>query len=84
MKNLKKFAVKVEETLGKTFIVEAEDFCEAVDKIEIAYYDRGDIVLDYNDIVNSEVKCSEEFGYEPIKDGIDLSYYEHYKKHCNK
>lgn len=49
-----KYVMKVTETLSRMVIVDAEDWNDAVDKVDKAY-DREQIVLDYRDYDEYEV-----------------------------
>ncbi len=56
-----KYAVKIVETLTKVEIVEAEDWLEAQDKVEDAYYN-GNIILNAdNSAVDMELENDSEF-----------------------
>ena len=46
---MKKFAVKYQEILSRTFIVEAESYEQAEEKLKTEITDKGTIVLDYDD-----------------------------------
>ena len=51
-----KYVVKVEETLVRHFIVEAENESEAERTLQEAY-DNGWITLDYDDFYGESVEC---------------------------
>ena len=54
---MKHYVVRVEETLARSWIVEAEDENEAYEKISNAYIDAG-IILDYDDYAEIHDKRS--------------------------
>lgn len=56
---MKKWVVRVEETLCKMVEVEAEDSQEAIEKVRDAYRN-ADIVLDYEDYVDTDFDCETE------------------------
>lgn len=64
-----KYVVHVTETLQKGFIVDADNFDEAKDKVNTAYNDEL-IVLDSQDYIGYEIECESEadewaLGYYP-------------------
>lgn len=70
-----KYAVRVEEILAKTIIVEASSYDEARDKVSEAYHE-GRIELDCGCFYDVEF----EYSYwedNVIPDNCDVSYYEH-------
>lgn len=77
-----KYAIRVEEVIGRTVIVEADDLIEAIETVEAAA-SNGDLLLNgAEDFVERKVEPSDIF-----KDGIvppdrDVSYYEHLN--CSK
>ena len=74
-----KFAIRVEEVIGRTIIVEAEDLEEAVEKVEEAC-NNDDIFLDgIEDFVERNVFPSDNFKNGIVEDGRDVSFYEHLK-----
>ena len=50
---MKTFYISITETLNKIVEVHAEDSSEALQTAEYAYYN-GEIVLDYNDMVDTD------------------------------
>lgn len=64
-----KYVVKVEETLRRHFIVEADDEIEAEYRAQEAY-DNGWIVLDYDDYAESDVECRR------VAEGRDFEFYD--------
>ena len=74
-----KFAIRVEEVIGRTIIVEAYDLEEAVEKVEEAC-NNDDIFLDgIEDFVERNVFPSANFKNGIVEDGEDVSFYEHLK-----
>ena len=74
-----KFAIRVEEIIGRTIIVEAEDIEEAIEKVEVAA-NNDDILLDgIEDFVERNVYPSDVFKNGVVPKGRDVSYYEHLK-----
>lgn len=71
-----KYAIRVEETLGRTIIVDAEDLLEAIQKVEDACND-GEISLGFDDFDSREVTPSKWFKNGIISDNEDVSFYEH-------
>lgn len=72
-----KFAIRIEEIIGKTVIVEAENLEEAIEKVENAA-NNGEFMLDdVEDFVSREVKPSDVFKNGIVPKDIDVSYYEH-------
>lgn len=75
-----KFAIRVEEVIGRTIIVEAEDLEEAIERVEDAC-NNDDIFLDgIEDFVERNVYPSDNFKNGIVPDGKDVSFYEHLKK----
>lgn len=50
-----KYVVKVTETLARIVIVNADNEDDAVSKVEQAYLEDGEIVLDYRDYTGHDV-----------------------------
>ena len=74
-----KFAIRVEEVIGKTIIVEANTLDEAIEKVEEAC-DNDDIFLDgMEDFVERNVYPSDTFKDGIVTDDRDVSFYEHLK-----
>ena len=72
-----KYAIRVEETIGRTIIVEAENLIEAIGIVEDAA-NNDEILLDgIEDFVGREVKPSDVFEGGIVPDGRDVSFYEH-------
>ena len=72
-----KYAIRVEETIGRTIIVEAENLDDAIEMVENAA--NNDVILldGIEDFVGREVKPSDVFEGGIVPDGRDVSYYEH-------
>lgn len=74
-----KYAVRVEETIGRTIIVEAEDLCDAIEIVEKAVND-NEILLDWvKDFVYRDIGPSAVFEGGVVPDDRDVSHYEHLK-----
>ena len=74
-----KFAIRVEEVIGRTIIVEADDLEEAVENVEEAC-NNDDIFLDgIEDFVERNVFPSDNFKNGIVEDSEDVSFYEHLK-----
>ena len=74
-----KFAIRVEEVIGRTVIVEAEDIEEAIERVEEAC-NNDEIFLDgMEDFVERNVYPSNNFKNGIVPDGKDVSFYEHLK-----
>lgn len=72
-----KYAIRIEETIGRTIIVEAENLDDAIEKVENAA-NNDDILLDrIEDFVEREVKPSDVFEGGIVPDGSDVSSYDH-------
>ena len=72
-----KFAIRIEEVIGRTVIVEAENLEVAIKKVEEAA-DNGEFLLDdVEDFVSREVKPSDVFENGIVPEDRDVSYYEH-------
>lgn len=56
---MKKYKVKVIETLEKTITVEAESAKQARDKVSDMYYDEK-FELDYNDLVSTDFEVEQD------------------------
>lgn len=70
-----KYAVRIEEILAKTIIVEATNYDEACDKVGEAYHE-GRIELDYGCFYDVGFGYS-HWGSNAISENNDVSYYEH-------
>lgn len=72
-----KYAIRVEETIGRTIIVEAENLDDAIKKVENAA--NNDVILldGIEDFVEREIKPSDVFEGGIVPNGRDVSYYEH-------
>ena len=78
-----KFAIRVEEVIGRTIIVEADDLEEAIEKVEEAA-NNDEIFLDgIEDFVERIVKPSDNFKDGIVPDGTNVSFYEHLKDNCD-
>lgn len=73
-----KFAIRIEEILARTVIVEADDLEEAIEKVEEAC-NCDEIYLDADDFFERSVHPSENFDGGIVLDGRDVSFYEHLK-----
>ena len=73
-----KFAIRVEEILARTVIVEAYDLEDAIYKVEEAC-NCDEICLDVDDFFERNVHPSESFKDGIVSDGRDVSFYEHLK-----
>ena len=74
-----KYAIRVEEVIGRTIIVEAEDIEEAIERVEEAC-NNDEIFLDgIEDFVERNVYPSDNFNDGIVEDGRDVSFYEHLK-----
>ena len=62
-----KFAVKITEKLSRTYILESDTFDNACDTIQEAY-NNSKIILDCDDLEETEFGSSYTFGEEPIKE----------------
>lgn len=72
-----KFAIRVEEVIGRTIIVEADDLEEAIERVEEAA-NNDEIFLDgIEDFVERIVKPSDNFKGGIVPDGANVSFYEH-------
>lgn len=56
---MKRYIVRVEETLARSWVVEAESEDEAYKKISSAHHD-GEIVLDYDDYADNNIEVLRE------------------------
>lgn len=67
-----KYYVSITETLNKIVRVVADNEEEAIKKAEQAYQ-RGDIVLDSDNIVGSstQMEAEQEYYHETVKEGFD-------------
>ena len=72
-----KYAIRVEEIIGRTIIVEAENLDDAIEMVEDAA--NNDVILldGMEDFLEREVKPSDVFEGGVVPDGRDVSYYEH-------
>lgn len=74
-----KFAIRIEEIIGKTVIVEAEDIEEAIERVEEAC-NNDEIFLDgIEDFVERNVHPSNRFENGIVPEDRDVSFYEHLK-----
>lgn len=74
-----KFAIRVEEIIGRTVIVEAEDIEEAIERVEEAC-NNDEIFLDgIEDFVERNVYPSNNFENGIVPEDRDVSFYEHLK-----
>lgn len=74
-----KFAIRVEEIIGRTVIVEAEDIEEAIERVEEAC-NNDEIFLDgIEDFVERNVHPSNSFENGIVPEDRDVSFYEHLK-----
>ena len=71
-----KYAVRIEEILSKTVIVEEDDWESARDRVADIYKSAG-IILTSDNFVDAEIDSSDYFGKEPISDdNEDLKYFQ--------
>lgn len=78
----KLYAVRVEETLARTYIVYgASSLNEAIENVQQAY-DNDEIVLECDDMSGSNISASTVFENGIVPADRDVSYYEHF--HCDK
>ena len=73
---MKRYAIKVEETLKRTIIVNANDIDTALQFVENAV-DREEIILDIDDFDRREISLSEYFSDGEIPDDEDVSHFYH-------
>lgn len=70
------YAIKVEEILRRTYIVEADNLDDAIQKVE-AVYDAGEITLTYEDYIEHDIGASKYWTNGEVPKGADVSYYDH-------
>jgi hypothetical protein len=76
-----KYAIRIEETLGRTVIVEAENLEEATEAVENAV-NNDEIFLDgVDDFISRDIKPSDAFDGGIVPEGRDVSYYDHLYYH---
>jgi hypothetical protein len=74
-----KYAIRVEEVIARTIIVEANDLEEAIERVEEAC-NNDEILLDgIEDFVERNVYPSDNFKNGIVEPGQDVSFYEHLK-----
>ena len=64
-----KYVVRIEETLAKHVIVEADNADDAVNIAEIAYQN-GNIILEYDDFYDTDIR------WVRVADEEDIKWYE--------
>ena len=64
-----KYVVRIEETLAKHVIVEADNADDAVNIAEIAYQN-GNIILEYDDFYDTDIR------WTGVADEEDIKWYE--------
>lgn len=64
-----KYVVRIEETLAKHVIVEADNADDAVNIAEIAYQN-GNIILEYDDFYDTDIR------WAGVADEEDIKWYE--------
>lgn len=70
-----KYAVKIEETLSRSYIVEADSWEEARDKVEEVYDNEG-IILTAEDFDDKDFTTTETFGADAINENDErLEYF---------
>lgn len=74
MSKKKMFAVEYMEVYRKTFLVEAESYEEAEEKVEYAAENIGGLMDLVDDFDHWEVSCS-SYGYKPVPD-FARNYYD--------
>lgn len=72
---MKTYYISITETLNKIVEVQAEDECEAISKVEDAYYS-DEVELDYNDKVDVTFDNDTEALLESYDDGGMPKFYE--------
>lgn len=72
-----KYAIRIEEIIAKTVIVEADDLDEAIEKVEAACNDDIIFLDGIEDFVERNVFPSEYFKNGIVSNERDVSYYEH-------
>ena len=70
------YAFEVRETLSRKFVVEAEDFESARERLEDAAFYTGEISLGNDDHYETEVLVVDKYGDKPVPDGADTSLYD--------
>ncbi len=76
---MSKFAVKVTETLSRTYVLDADNYEEAEDIIKTARQN-GEIILESDDIEETTTEPSETFGTNPISETDErLTYFTKYE-----
>lgn len=64
---MKKFGVRIVETLSRTVIIKADTFDEAIMKVNDAYQS-SEVILDADDFEDVEFIASSTFGKQPISE----------------
>lgn len=72
-----KYAVRIEEILAKTVIVEANSLDDAILFVEDKYYD-GEIMLDLDNFSDTNIGVPEWFPDGSVPSDIDTTIYENY------
>lgn len=70
-----RYAIKVEEILRETYIVEADDLDAAIQKVEDAY-DAKKIILTYDDYTGYDIGPSEYWTNGEVPKDADVRHYE--------
>ncbi len=73
-----KFAIRIEETLARTVIVEADSSANAIGRVMDAL-DNYEICLGCDDFFERTVQPSQVFDNGIVPDNRDVSFYEHLK-----
>lgn len=73
-----KYAIRVEEIIGRTFIVEAESKDDAVQKITNAVENSEISLSAIDDFSERTIAPSENFEDGLVPENRDVSFYEHY------
>lgn len=70
-----RYAIKVEEILSRTYIVEADNLDDAIQKVEDAY-DARKIVLTCEDYTEYDIGASKYWTNGEVPKDADVRYYE--------
>ena len=74
-----KYAIRIEEILGRTLIVEASSEEEAIKKITDAVENEDIMLSAIDDFSERKIASSENFEGGLVPDDYDVSFYEHYE-----
>ncbi len=73
-----RYAIRVEETRGRTVIVEADCVERAIERVESAIDDEELLLDDIEDFCDRKVELSDIFKGGIVPSEMDVSYYEFY------